>query len=396
MSDREINVVIVGTSIAGMTAAKAVAALSKQGYPNLRVTTIDKNEYYYHAIGAPRAVVDKEFGKQLLLPVKNLLQSFELDPESPKHRFIHASVVSVNKHSVVLSDGQIIVYDYLVLATGARNKLPAHIQGPTFADAKQQMARVYDNVSKAKNILIVGGGPVGVEIAGEIAYAYKDKSVTLVHGAERLLPPNFKPGLSNGAVHKLERLGVKVVLNEKIDIPKDVLFDCSVRPLSLVGSSGASYSSDLQILTTGITFESDYLHGLETDLKVSLRQPNGSIKVKSTLQLDCDALPNVFVPGDVNSLPAGAKYAVKAKEQATSVGNNLVLMIKQGYDEDNKKMPALLDYTGGEMNMTLVPIGKELGVFQALGIAFGKSFVGDFLSKMKSKDYFLSKFASEF
>ncbi|KAJ2868705.1 hypothetical protein FB639_004835, partial [Coemansia asiatica] len=378
MSDREINVVIVGISIAGMTVAKAVAALSKQGYPNLRVTAIDKNEYYYHAIGAPRAVVDKEFSKKLLIPLKTLLRSSELDPEDPKHQFIQASVVSVTKNSVVLSDGQTIAFDYLVLSTGARNKVPAHYQGPTVADAQRHMSLINDNVQRAKDILIVGGGPVGVEIAGEIAFAFKDKNVTLVHSAERLLPLNFKPGLSNGAVDKLERLGVKVVLNERIGIPSDTKFDCSIRPLTLSGSSGAKYSSDLQILTTGITYESDYLRDLETALNVSLRHSNGSIKVKPTLQLDCDSMSNVFVPGDVNSLPAGAKYAVKAKEQAVSVASNLALMIKQGFDIDQKNAPDLSEYTGGEMNMILVPIGKELGVFQALGIAFGKSFVGNF------------------
>ncbi|KAJ2846431.1 hypothetical protein J3B02_004411, partial [Coemansia erecta] len=199
MSDREINVVIVGISIAGMTVAKAVAALSKQGYPNLRVIAIDKNEYYYHAIGAPRAVVDKEFSKKLLIPLKNLLRSSELDPEDPKHQFIQASVVSVTKNSVVLSDGQTIAFDYLVLSTGARNKVPAHYQGPTVADAQRHMSLINDNVQRAKDILIVGGGPVGVEIAGEIAFAFKGKNVTLVHSAERLLPLNFKPGLSNGA-----------------------------------------------------------------------------------------------------------------------------------------------------------------------------------------------------
>ncbi|KAJ1814835.1 hypothetical protein LPJ56_002802 [Coemansia sp. RSA 2599] len=397
MSNRKINVVVVGVSVAGMAVARAVAALSKQGYPNLRVTAIDKNEYYYHALGAPRAVVDKVFGKKLLMPLKNLLCKYELNPEDPKHQFIQASVVSVTADTAVLSDGQSIAYDYLVLSTGARNKVPAHYQGPTVSDAQRHMSLVYDNVHRAKDILVIGGGPVGVEIAGEIAYAYKDKRVTLVHGGKRLLPLKFKEGLSNGAVAKLEALGVNVALNEKIDIPSDVVFDCSVRPLTLTGSSGKKYSSDLQILATGVTYESDYLGSLETALGVSLRQPNGTIKVRSTLQLDCDKTPNVFVPGDVNSLPGGAKYAVKAKEQGLTVGRNLVSMIKQGYDVDKKNLPDLADYTGGEMNMILVPIGKELGVFQALGIAFGKSFVGNFMStKIKSKDYFVGRFAAEF
>eukprot|EP00955_Chlamydomonas_euryale_P065731 359328-Chlamydomonas_euryale.AAC.10 len=42
-------------------------------------------------------------------------------------------------------------------------------------------------VAAAKNIVIVGGGPVGVELAGEILEYYVGKKITLVHSGERLL-----------------------------------------------------------------------------------------------------------------------------------------------------------------------------------------------------------------
>ncbi|KAJ1837940.1 hypothetical protein LPJ70_005658, partial [Coemansia sp. RSA 2708] len=56
MSAREINIVVVGVSTAGIGIAKTLAALNKDGYPNLRVTIVDKNPYSFHAIGAPRGL----------------------------------------------------------------------------------------------------------------------------------------------------------------------------------------------------------------------------------------------------------------------------------------------------------------------------------------------------
>ncbi|KAJ1936052.1 hypothetical protein GGF37_005761 [Kickxella alabastrina] len=397
MSTRNINVVVVGVSVAGLKVAKAIAALSKQGFPNLSVTAIDKNEYFYHAIAAPRATVDLEFGKKLFFPLADILQEFELNPAEPKHKFIQTTLTSINnaQKTIQLSNGQTVAFDYLVLATGAKNKSPAHYEGATVTEAHRNMEETFGSIKKAKDILIIGGGAVGIEIAGEIAAAYKDKKITLVHSAERLLPLNFKHGISNGAVDKLQRLGVEVVLNEKIKIPEDVPFNCRVRPLTLTGTSGREYASDLQILATGTTVHTEYMESLEGELGEHLRNDWGGIKVRKTLQANSKSLPNIFVPGDCNALPAGYKFAYLVGAMSTVVATNIIAMINAGFDEDSTKKPTLVEYTGGPMNIMFVPIGPNLGVAQIMGIAFGKSFMGNVLAGFKSKDYFYAKIAAE-
>ncbi|KAJ1663028.1 hypothetical protein GGF38_003241, partial [Coemansia sp. RSA 25] len=281
MSAREIHVVIVGVSVAGIKVAKTVATLSKAGYPNLRMTLIDRNAYAYHAIGAPRGIVDQEFGQKLVFPLASLLSTQEVDPLHPRHTFIQATLTSVTTNNTIyLSNGQSLTYDYLVLSTGARNKQPAHVYAESIEGAQQELRRNFDTVARAKSILIIGGGAVGVEMAGEIGYMYPDKKVTLVHSGSRLLPLNFKPALSDGAVDKLQRVGVTVVLNEKIAMPAaaDTPFDCSIRPLTLFGSSGQEYTSDLQILATGTQLNTEYMVPLETALNKPLRDSRGAIK----------------------------------------------------------------------------------------------------------------------
>ncbi|KAJ2404399.1 hypothetical protein GGI10_005546, partial [Coemansia sp. RSA 2530] len=60
MSAREIHVIVVGVSVAGIKVAKTLATFGKTGgYPNLRITLVDRNAYHYHALGAPRSIVDK-------------------------------------------------------------------------------------------------------------------------------------------------------------------------------------------------------------------------------------------------------------------------------------------------------------------------------------------------
>ncbi len=56
-------------------------------------------------------------------------------------------------------------------------------------------------VAAAKNIVIVGGGPVGVELAGELT-AYKDKKITVVTRAQGKMVCQFLR--QEGACHKLQ------------------------------------------------------------------------------------------------------------------------------------------------------------------------------------------------
>ncbi|PIA15370.1 FAD/NAD(P)-binding domain-containing protein [Coemansia reversa NRRL 1564] len=400
MSTRDIHVVVVGISTAGIAISKAIAALAKKGrYPGLHVTIVDRNAYWYYMIGAPRAVVDKQFGHQLFFRQDTLLTPFEVDPLNPKHRFIQASLVAVNSDkSIELSNGEKLSFDYLLLSTGATNSFPANVIAPSLEDARSRLLQLHDNVKNAESVLVIGGGAVGVETAGEIASEYPKKKVTLVHSGARLLPSNFKAGLSDGAVRKLRRLGVAVVLNERMVIPADTPFDGTIRPLSLKGKSGNTYDSELQFLTIGPKIHTEYLVSLEEQLDTKLREANGAIRIKPTFQIDHDQLTAVFAVGDVNSLPAGNKYAMKAVEQAQVAAANVITMIEAGFDQNPKDCNVSLEeWDGSEANMIVVPMGRNLGVAQVAGIAFGRCFVGNFLARnVKGKDYFLAKNATEF
>ncbi|KAJ2807764.1 hypothetical protein H4R20_001142 [Coemansia guatemalensis] len=400
MSNRDIHVVVVGISTAGIAISKAIAALSKDGrYPGLRVTIVDRNDYWYHMIGAPRAVVDKQFGHQLFFRQETLLTPFEADPLRPKHRFIQASLVAVNSDkSLELSNGEKLSFDYLLLSTGSTNTFPGNVIASSLEDARSRLVQLHEDVKRAKSVLVIGGGAVGVEIAGEVASEYPKKKVTLVHSGARLLPPNFKAGLSDGAVHKLQRVGVEVVLNERMVIPVETPFDGTLRPLTLKGKSGRTYESEIQFLTIGPKIHTGYLESLERQLDTKLREANGAIRIRPTFQVDHDQLPTVFAVGDVNSLPAGNKYAMKAAEQAQVAAANVIKMIEACFDQHGKVCNVSLEqWNNSEASTIVVPIGKNLGVAQAGGVALGRSCVGDILVRnVKGKDYFLAKAASGF
>ncbi len=64
-------------------------------------------------------------------------------------------------------------------------------------------------VKAAKHVVIVGGGPLGIEYAAEVVETFAGKSVTLVHSGARLLEAK-KEKLGNFAKKWLEEHGVTV------------------------------------------------------------------------------------------------------------------------------------------------------------------------------------------
>ena len=150
------------------------------------------------------------------------------------------TVKNINKeqHQLILENGDVVPYDYLVVATGATHSYFGNDQWAplapglkTVVDALKIRERILisfeeaerlDSIQEAEkflNFIIIGAGPTGVELAGAIAeIAHKtmfknfrridpEKSkIYLVEGAPRVLPP-FPEKLSIRARKDLEKNG---------------------------------------------------------------------------------------------------------------------------------------------------------------------------------------------
>ncbi|KAJ2807080.1 hypothetical protein H4R20_001422 [Coemansia guatemalensis] len=401
--NREISIVVIGGSYAGAAAAKRLAALSKKGYSGLKVTLVDKSTHYFHAIGFPKALVDAEYAEKAFLPFSAFFEA------GSKHEFVNQKLSRVvDEHHVELDNGQTLYYDYLVLATGGQAPGPINVVGRTKEEGVQEIKQLRQGLDNANSVLIVGGGAVGVEVAGFVASKYPTKKVTLVHSRNRLLPENFRQGISNGAITKLGRLGVKVILNDKVEIPSDFGYASNVGHRVLRGTtSGNEYESDVQILAVGFKVYTEYLEPLEASLGQSLRvERSGAIRVLPTLQLDAPMLPHIFVPGDVNNLPVSTKFGFKAEMQGNTAAGNIKKLIDSGFDKafkgkDSAKAVAAAAPAVGKwtdyIDLILVPMGPDLGVAQVLKIALGASGIANFLVRqMKSKDFMLGMRKSYF
>lgn len=234
------RIVIVGAGFGGLTAAKTLGGRA------VDVTLVDRQNYHlfqpllYQVATAGLSPAD------IAAPIRAIVG---------RYRNVTVLLGSVNAVDVAARCVHVgdrrLPYDVLVLATGGRHAYFGHDEWEPFApglkrieDATEMRRRILlafehaegepdpDERRRLMTLVIVGGGPTGVELAGAIAELAKralakdfrtidprTARILLVEAGPRVLS-TFPEALSDSARRQLERLGVEVRLNtpvEKVD-----------------------------------------------------------------------------------------------------------------------------------------------------------------------------------
>ena len=172
------TVVIVGGGYGGIRAAKALDDVAD-------VTLIDPTDAFVHNIASWRALVDPEWLERIFFPYEHLLAH---------GRFLRDRAVAVDGRRVTLASGDVLVPDYLVLATGSAYPFPAKTEEPDIASARARHRAAHEALLAADRALIVGAGPSGLELAGEIKSFYPEKQVTIAERRRRHPYRPLRPG----------------------------------------------------------------------------------------------------------------------------------------------------------------------------------------------------------
>jgi 3-phenylpropionate/trans-cinnamate dioxygenase ferredoxin reductase component len=123
--------------------------------------------------------------------------------------------IDVNSKTISTEDEGVWEYDYLILATGARNrKLPFNTEGVldlrTLYDAQQIKAQL----DKINHLTVIGGGFIGLEMAA--AAIELGKNVTVIEAQDRLMARVLPPILSEVFLKKHQEQGVDVLLKTSV------------------------------------------------------------------------------------------------------------------------------------------------------------------------------------
>jgi 3-phenylpropionate/trans-cinnamate dioxygenase ferredoxin reductase subunit len=236
------RVVIVGSGQAGVETA---AALRQNGFSGSVTIIGEEPDLPYQ-----RPPLSKEFLKSVedsSLPLRG--ESFYEANGIELRLGIVAERIDRARGELVLKGGERLPYDHLVLATGARNRLPP-VQGldparvlelRTLAHARTLTARL----PALRRVAIIGGGFIGLEVAALLRQ--RDIAVDVLEAADRPMGRVLSPAMSAAFRAFHEEMGTRLRLgtSAKEIAPRGAGF-------SLTLSDGEVLDTDAVVVAAGV------------------------------------------------------------------------------------------------------------------------------------------------
>ncbi len=295
------HVLVLGGGFAGVGVVRKLAGA------DVDVTLVDRHDYHTFQPLLYQVATDLLEMSACGHPLRGL---FHDQPNIAVHE---ATVVGIDldHRTVKLEEMAPIAYDYLVVGLGARvtffgcqgseHAFPMY----TLPDAVRLRTHVLERWTAADrdpallddgalNIVVVGGGPTGIESAGAMAELYRgnfaedypgipqDKARIVLVEAGKALLPMFKPKVRSYTRKALERRGVEVMLGELVS---------TIEPTRVTLKSGTVLDAHTLVWGAGLQ-ASPIGEALGVDL-----QRGGRVPTEPDLRLA--GRPEVFVVGDI-------------------------------------------------------------------------------------------------
>ena len=361
------RLVILGGGFAGINLVKS---LRKKPF---QVVLINRNNYHFFQPLLYQVATAGLEASSIAFPLRGLLSH----KENFIFRLAEVKQINTDQNSIETTVGQ-IRYDYLVIATGSTSN---YFGNPHIEELALGMKSLYEAIGlrnfglqglehalllpgkqekeELLNVVIVGGGPTGVELAGAFAEFRKTifskdypelspelMTIYLVEGHSRLLP-NMSEKVSAFTLKSLTKMGVMVRLNIKVN----------------------DYDGEKAFLSDGTTIATKYFiwnAGVKGNIPPGLNA--GLIEKSSRIKVDeynhVNGITNIFAIGDAAQMTTDARYpnghpmlAQVAIQQGKSLAKNLMNI------RSNKSLSAFIYRDKGTMatigrNKAVADIGK--------------------------------------
>ncbi|KAH9255292.1 hypothetical protein BASA81_006732 [Batrachochytrium salamandrivorans] len=363
-------------SDAGCGAAKALDEANKTN--EFEITLVSPREgFLLHKIGALRAAI-KGPGEW---PTRVMVPTTQLFAKRQTGRIVQSTAVSVNEQdkTVQLQSGETLRWDVLIVATGGVSTSPGEPPRniTSQAETAQYFADFAAQAAQSKSVLIVGSGPVGIELAGEIRETCGPQvDIGIVSRSQNILEGPV-PVHENGrkSLHALlvtERVTMHLG-DELKTLPKFPVGKTWVKtPGGVELLSGKKVECDLVVFATGFTINSGFLPTEWLD------KQTGEVAINpETFQLTHRS--DVFAFGDVAKTNFTKLGYIAMQDVPVVVGN--VLLSLNGQAPTHK-------ISRPQVAGMLV----SFGAYQGRGLIFSFYTLGSWLSGLiKTRGMFTSK-----
>ncbi|MDU6853836.1 MAG: FAD-dependent oxidoreductase [Zhenhengia sp.] len=367
-----MKVIVIGCTHAGTAAIVNTKSL----YKDAEVTVYEKNDNIsFLSCGIALHVADV---------VKDPKGLFYNSPEGLKE----LGVVTKMEHEVTqvdiknkcvevkdLNTGEVFkdTYDKLIITLGSWPIVPPfegiELENIVLSKNYNHSQAIIEKAKQAKNIVVIGAGYIGVELAE--AFEMLGKNTTLVDAEERIMNKYLDAPFTAKAEEAFKEHGVNIATGEKV-----VRFEGTEGKVSKVITDKNTYEADLVVLCIGFKPNTSLVQG-QLDML-----PNGAIIIDEYMRT---SEPDVFAAGDccvVTYNPAGdTRYiplATNAVRMGMLVARNLVEPQLRYMGTQGTSGIKIYDYNIASTGMT-EEVAKSTTNYDVVSIVFTDNYRPEFM-----------------
>ena len=306
------NLLIIG---AGQSAIQCISTLKKEGYSG-SITLVGEEEHLPYQ----RPPLSKGFLEDSLNKERLYFKKLEFFTENKVQLYLglSAETLEIDNQKVYLSDNSELEFDKLVFATGSRVRYldfpGSELKSIFYLRDLDDAEAIKKDLETSENLVIIGAGYIGLEAAA-IA-AKKNKKVTIIEMADRVMNRTVDPQISEYYLNLHESYGVKFHFNTSLETINEVS-----NSLEVVCSDGTEVKADSVLIGAGV------VPNIELAEEAGINCDNGII-VNEFGQTN---FKNIYACGDCTNHPnkilnknLRLESVHNAMEQAKTVASSLM------------------------------------------------------------------------
>ncbi|MDQ1146434.1 NADH dehydrogenase [Bacillus sp. SORGH_AS 510] len=329
------KIVILGAGYGGIITSKKLEKLLKSGEAD--VTLINKHDYHYITTQLHKTGVGTAADKQIAMSIPELI-----DPEKTYFKKGTVSSIDISKQEVLLEGGDLVPYDFLLVALGFEVEtfgIPGIKEHAFEVRSFRSSKAIYNQIIKQLNLykedfdpsrltfVVAGGGFTGIEMLGELAEGlpklckqydvpFENVKIVAIEAAPTVIPFFPKESIEY-TTEVLEKHNVELLTGMKI-------LECT--PEKVVLENGMEVLTRTLIWSCGVK-------GNTIIQQCGLPIKNGKLPIDQYLRVE--GFENIFSIGDCSlfmkdeksSLPPTAQVAL---QEADVCAMNMVATIRGG------------------------------------------------------------------
>ncbi len=298
------NIIIIGASIAGITAAAEIRKIN----PTCNITMISKEDIkgYYRPRLSEMISNDKLTGESIAIKKDQWFEDNNIKLLLDK---LVSKIDSDNK-KISFIDGEEMDYSKLIIAIGSETFIPPLVgrdkEGVFALRYAKDVDAIKNYVKDKKTAAVIGGGILGLEAASELEKL--GLQVTVIELAKRLLPMQLDEEASKAYEDIIEKSGIIV---KKGLASKEIVGDERAKGVLL--NNGELVDADLVVISTGTRVDTEIIKG-------SKIETNRAIIVNSKMET---SINDIYACGDCAEYD-GINYTLwkEAQDQGKTAGIN--------------------------------------------------------------------------